>query len=79
MPKSQPSWSVSSSANALLRPTTCPRADGLVEAMSPAGEQWGKGRLLAAFQAVDSEALSDTVRRVLREDETMTAVRKILR
>jgi phosphoserine phosphatase RsbU/P len=50
-------------------------SDGLVEAMNPAGEQWGKGRLLSAFQAVDSEALSDTVRRLLREVETWTGDR----
>src|SRR5205085_7612803 len=42
-------------------------SDGLVEAMNPAGDQWGKGRFLAALRAVDSEAVSDTVRRVLRE------------
>jgi sigma-B regulation protein RsbU (phosphoserine phosphatase) len=50
-------------------------SDGLVEAMNAAGEQWGKGRLLTALQAVDSDSLTDTVRRVLREVETWTGDR----
>jgi len=45
-------------------------SDGLPEAMTPAGERFGTGRLLGEFQARSSEALSDAVRRVLRAIET---------
>ena len=45
-------------------------SDGLPEAMNPAGEQFGTERLLRAFQACSSEALSDAVGRVLRAIET---------
>jgi sigma-B regulation protein RsbU (phosphoserine phosphatase) len=59
-------------AEVVLQPGDCfwLYSDGLVEAMNAAGEQWGKGRFLAALRAVDSEAVGDTVRRVLREVET---------
>lgn len=50
-------------------------SDGLVEAMNAAGEQFGKGRMLTALQAVGSDSLTDTVRRVLREVETWTGDR----
>ena len=47
-------------------------SDGLQEAMNPAGEQFGKERLLASLQPNDSEVLSDAMRRVLRDVETWT-------
>jgi sigma-B regulation protein RsbU (phosphoserine phosphatase) len=47
-------------------------SDGLQEAMSPAGEQFGMERLLSVLRAVPSEALTDAVRRVLREVESWT-------
>jgi sigma-B regulation protein RsbU (phosphoserine phosphatase) len=45
-------------------------SDGLPEAMTQTGEQFGTERLLAEFQACSSEALSDAVRRVLRAVES---------
>jgi sigma-B regulation protein RsbU (phosphoserine phosphatase) len=50
-------------------------SDGLPEAMNTAGEQWGKGRLLAAIVAAQSEALNDTLLRVVRDVETWTGDR----
>ena len=47
-------------------------SDGLQEAMSPSGEQFGKVRLITALRAISSEALTDAVRRVLRDVETWT-------
>ena len=44
-------------------------SDGLQEAMNPAGEQFGKGRLLAELHAASGDALSDAVGRVLRKVE----------
>src|SRR5215471_6661653 len=41
-------------------------SDGLPEAMNPAGEQFGKGRLFSELHAVSADALSGAVRKVLR-------------
>ena len=50
-------------------------SDGLLEAMNPADEQFGKERLLAAIQLSPSEALSDTIRSVLHAVEIWTGER----
>jgi phosphoserine phosphatase RsbU/P len=50
-------------------------SDGLVEAMNPAGDQFGKERFLDALGAVGSQSLNDTVQRVLRDVETWTGDR----
>jgi phosphoserine phosphatase RsbU/P len=50
-------------------------SDGLVEAMNPAGEQFGKDRFLSALQAFGSRRLNDTMQRVLRDVETWTGDR----
>src|SRR5262249_10886268 len=41
-------------------------SDGLVEAMNPAGQQFGLGRLVAELRAASAGALSDGLRTVLR-------------
>jgi phosphoserine phosphatase RsbU/P len=50
-------------------------SDGLLEAMNAADEQFGKERLLAAMQPRLPEALSDAIRRVLRNVESWTGDR----
>ena len=50
-------------------------SDGLQEAMNPAGEQFGKGRLLAELHGASGDALSDAVRRVLRKVENWAGER----
>jgi sigma-B regulation protein RsbU (phosphoserine phosphatase) len=50
-------------------------SDGLLEAMNPADEQFGKERLLAAMERTPPEALSDGIRKVLREVEIWTGNR----
>ena len=50
-------------------------SDGLQEAMNPAGEQFGMGRLLAELHAASADALSDAVRRVLRKVENWAGER----
>ena len=50
-------------------------SDGLLEAMNPADEQFGKDHLLAAMQPRPSEALTDAIRRVLSEVEIWTGNR----
>jgi PAS domain S-box-containing protein len=44
-------------------------SDGLVEAMNPAGQQFGLGRLVAELRAASAGALSDGLRTVLRAVE----------
>jgi sigma-B regulation protein RsbU (phosphoserine phosphatase) len=45
-------------------------SDGLLEAMNPAGEQFGKGRLFTELHAASADALSGAVRKVLRRVES---------
>jgi phosphoserine phosphatase RsbU/P len=45
-------------------------SDGLLEAMNPAGEQFGKGRLFTELHAASADALSGAVRKVLRGVES---------
>jgi len=45
-------------------------SDGLLEAMDPAGEQFGKGRLFTELHAASADALSGAVRKVLRGVES---------
>jgi sigma-B regulation protein RsbU (phosphoserine phosphatase) len=44
-------------------------SDGLLEAMSPAGEAFGQARLTAAFRAAERVPLADAVRQVVGEAE----------
>jgi sigma-B regulation protein RsbU (phosphoserine phosphatase) len=48
-------------------------SDGLLEAMDPAGEQFGKGRLFTELHAASADALSGAVRKVLRRVESWAA------
>ncbi len=45
-------------------------SDGLLEAMNPAGEQFGKGRLITELHAASADALSGAVRKVLQKVES---------
>jgi sigma-B regulation protein RsbU (phosphoserine phosphatase) len=45
-------------------------SDGLLEAMNPAGEQLGKGRLFTELHAASADALSEAVRKVLQRVES---------
>jgi sigma-B regulation protein RsbU (phosphoserine phosphatase) len=48
-------------------------SDGLVEAMNPAGEQFGKPQLFAAIEDSGQEALTESIRRVVRGVELWTS------